>query len=258
MSERGIHTPTSSRRRPGSTQASACTTLVNSFDRAARFGSPRASGSVPLLSASAGCDGSTSLRSALVPPHPPHTDVIPAQAGIHASIGAYNVGESVQPYSEVRLKADKWRLAWIPACAGIKGVGNRVFGEQHATGAMLRTTAKPGYPEYCRSGKTPAWRRRRPARATNAFDPGSMPPRSSNDTRFNDLRGRWRRRRDSNPRYALTAYNDLANRRLQPLGHVSSRRRSTRIVGHLPERKPTLSLVPRQPLTGQLLCPADL
>jgi hypothetical protein len=32
---------------------------------------------------------------------------------------------------------------------------------------------------------------------------------------------RWRRRRDSNPRYALTAYNGLANRRLQPLGHVS-------------------------------------
>ena len=35
--------------------------------------------------------------------------------------------------------------------------------------------------------------------------------------------GRWRRRRDSNPRYAFTAYNGLANRRLQPLGHVSSR-----------------------------------
>ena len=31
----------------------------------------------------------------------------------------------------------------------------------------------------------------------------------------------WRRRRDSNPRYALTAYDDLANRCLQPLGHVS-------------------------------------
>ena len=26
---------------------------------------------------------------------------------------------------------------------------------------------------------------------------------------------------DSNPRYAFTAYNGLANRRLQPLGHVS-------------------------------------
>ncbi len=33
--------------------------------------------------------------------------------------------------------------------------------------------------------------------------------------------GNWRRRRDSNPRYALRAYNGLANRRLQPLGHVS-------------------------------------
>jgi hypothetical protein len=34
----------------------------------------------------------------------------------------------------------------------------------------------------------------------------------------------WRRRRDSNPRYALSAYNGLANRRLQPLGHVSGRK----------------------------------
>ena len=32
----------------------------------------------------------------------------------------------------------------------------------------------------------------------------------------------WRRRRDSNPRYAFRAYNGLANRRLQPLGHVSN------------------------------------
>jgi hypothetical protein len=31
----------------------------------------------------------------------------------------------------------------------------------------------------------------------------------------------WRRVRDSNPRYALTAYNGLANRRLQPLGQLS-------------------------------------
>ena len=31
----------------------------------------------------------------------------------------------------------------------------------------------------------------------------------------------WRRRRDSNPGYAFRAYNGLANRRLQPLGHVS-------------------------------------
>ena len=31
-----------------------------------------------------------------------------------------------------------------------------------------------------------------------------------------------RRERDSNPRYALTAYNGLANRRLQPLGHLST------------------------------------
>ncbi|CEJ86427.1 putative Resolvase [Hyphomicrobium sp. GJ21] len=32
---------------------------------------------------------------------------------------------------------------------------------------------------------------------------------------------KWRRRRDSNPRYAFKAYDDLANRCLQPLGHVS-------------------------------------
>src|ERR1035437_10716244 len=31
----------------------------------------------------------------------------------------------------------------------------------------------------------------------------------------------WRSRRDSNPRYAFGAYNGLANRRLQPLGHSS-------------------------------------
>jgi hypothetical protein len=36
-----------------------------------------------------------------------------------------------------------------------------------------------------------------------------------------DLGSNWRRRRDSNPRYAFRAYNGLANRRLQPLGHVS-------------------------------------
>src|SRR5665213_820954 len=32
----------------------------------------------------------------------------------------------------------------------------------------------------------------------------------------------WRSRRDSNPRYAFGAYNGLANRRLQPLGHSST------------------------------------
>src|SRR5262249_27173939 len=33
--------------------------------------------------------------------------------------------------------------------------------------------------------------------------------------------GFWRRRRDSNPRYGFRPYNGLANRRLQPLGHLS-------------------------------------
>jgi hypothetical protein len=42
---------------------------------------------------------------------------------------------------------------------------------------------------------------------------------ASNNSAISD---RWRRRRDSNPRYALRAYNGLANRRLQPLGHISA------------------------------------
>ena len=39
--------------------------------------------------------------------------------------------------------------------------------------------------------------------------------------KFLDIKWSWRRRRDSNPRYAFKAYDDLANRCLQPLGHVS-------------------------------------
>lgn len=31
----------------------------------------------------------------------------------------------------------------------------------------------------------------------------------------------WWRERDSNPRYSVKLYNGLANRRLQPLGHLS-------------------------------------
>jgi hypothetical protein len=38
----------------------------------------------------------------------------------------------------------------------------------------------------------------------------------------NSYSDKWRRRRDSNPGYAFGAYNGLANRRLQPLGHVSA------------------------------------
>src|SRR5262249_35678111 len=33
---------------------------------------------------------------------------------------------------------------------------------------------------------------------------------------------KWRRGWDSNPRYGLSPYNGLANRRLQPLGHPST------------------------------------
>jgi hypothetical protein len=36
----------------------------------------------------------------------------------------------------------------------------------------------------------------------------------------------WRRGWDSNPRYGLTPYNGLANRRLQPLGHPSAEERA--------------------------------
>ena len=43
------------------------------------------------------------------------------------------------------------------------------------------------------------------------------------DTTIVRFQRRWRRRRDSNPRYAFRAYNGLANRRLQPLGHISVR-----------------------------------
>ena len=46
--------------------------------------------------------------------------------------------------------------------------------------------------------------------------PIPVPPRSPER-----IAARWRRGRDSNPRYALRAYNGLANRRLQPLGHLS-------------------------------------
>jgi hypothetical protein len=60
---------------------------------------------------------------------------------------------------------------------------------------------------------------------------------------------RWRRRRDSNPRYALTAYNGLANRRLQPLGHVSSSVNQALITPY-PQNKPEI-------VTGLSPEPAD-
>ena len=56
---------------------------------------------------------------------------------------------------------------------------------------------------------------------------------------------RWRRRRDSNPRYALTAYNGLANRRLQPLGHVSGLGESSTYDGRSGEQ--SLELPPGLP-----------
>src|SRR5512144_377361 len=56
------------------------------------------------------------------------------------------------------------------------------------------------------------------------FRPGRWEP-----IRTNHARKFWRRRRDSNPRYAFGAYNGLANRRLQPLGHVSVCEKAYRI-----------------------------
>src|SRR6476661_1254934 len=40
---------------------------------------------------------------------------------------------------------------------------------------------------------------------------------------------RWRRRRDSNPRYGNSPYGGLANRWFQPLTHVSVKRQEARL-----------------------------
>jgi hypothetical protein len=57
----------------------------------------------------------------------------------------------------------------------------------------------------------------------------------------------WRRRRDSNPRYAFGAYNGLANRRLQPLGHVSALVDRALIRSHTrTKRKIGTALVPQR------------
>ena len=45
--------------------------------------------------------------------------VIPAKAGIHASINAFNVSCLARPRSEFLLASSTWRLAWIPAFAGM-------------------------------------------------------------------------------------------------------------------------------------------
>ncbi len=44
---------------------------------------------------------------------------------------------------------------------------------------------------------------------------------SAHEARSHHRVGEIRRERDSNPRYDFTSYNGLANRRLQPLGHLS-------------------------------------
>src|SRR5215472_14161848 len=54
--------------------------------------------------------------------------------------------------------------------------------------------------------------------------------------------GRWRRGGDSNPRYGFWPYNGLANRRLQPLGHLSARHVTYRKFGAL---RDTLSVAQR-------------
>lgn len=59
----------------------------------------------------------------------------------------------------------------------------------------------------------------------------------------------WRRRGDSNPRYGFRPYNGLANRRLQPLGHVSAGRK-----GLLVSLGAVNTLRVRFPATRLLLC----
>ena len=49
---------------------------------------------------------------------------------------------------------------------------------------------------------------------------GSGAPSAASGVRSSVLK--WRRGWDSNPRYGLSPYNGLANRRLQPLGHPST------------------------------------
>ena len=51
---------------------------------------------------------------------------------------------------------------------------------------------------------------------------GPLGPSAKRATGPERLAGKWRREGDSNPRYSFWPYNDLANRRLQPLGHLSA------------------------------------
>src|ERR1700733_3415269 len=77
-----------------------------------------------------------------------------------------------------------------------------------------------------------------------------------------DCKGFWRRRWDSNPRYALTAYNGLANRRLQPLGHPSAAGpgtpdRDKAHKGCKREGKASLPSPRRQQIGSGLISPRD-
>lgn len=49
-----------------------------------------------------------------------------------------------------------------------------------------------------------------------------MGTRPIDGKKHNQINGRWRRRRDSNPRYRIYQYDGLANRWFQPLTHVSA------------------------------------
>src|SRR5262249_50383441 len=64
-------------------------------------------------------------------------------------------------------------------------------------------------------------KRNRAARLPKSRSPASLLARSEHPAKRVGEAG-WRRRRDSNPRYGFRPYNGLANRRLQPLGHVSN------------------------------------
>ena len=58
-----------------------------------------------------------------------------------------------------------------------------------------------------------------------AFSHSAISPADAlGDSRRAPRRFNWRRGGDSNPRYDFWPYNGLANRRLQPLGHLSARR----------------------------------
>src|SRR5690606_6720883 len=64
--------------------------------------------------------------------------------------------------------------------------------------------------------------RRATARSPNAKGGRTRDRGRARQVRFRSMEIRWRRRRDSNPRYRIYQYDGLANRWFQPLTHVSA------------------------------------